>query len=86
MTITRELPPTKTSQVRKALAEGRDLDALRIAKGFRALGVHKLTIQRGWEAHTNPRFQSQLGRDPEQLLHAAFSALRDLYGERKALI
>jgi len=80
MTITRAgTVIAKSDQVRQALAEGRDIDALRIAKGFRALGPHKTTIQRGWDALQNPGFHRQLRRDPEQLVRAAVAALRTLY-------
>lgn len=72
---------TKTEKLRSALREGRSIDALRIAKGFRALGPYKTVIQRGWDAHVNPRFASQLGRDPEQLVGAAIAALHLLYPE-----
>lgn len=71
---------TKTQQVRDLLTMGRSLDALRIAKGFRHLGPHKKTIQRGWDAHTNPRFARALGRDPEALLDDALDAISELYG------
>ena len=71
---------TKSDHVRALLADGKDIDALRIAKGFRWLGDHKVTIQRGWEAHTNPSFMRQLGRDPDQALADGIEALRTLYG------
>lgn len=71
---------TKSDLVRLALAEGRDLDALRIAKSFRFLKDVKVIIQRGWEAYQNPRMTRQLGRDPEKTLGAAIAALRTLYG------
>jgi hypothetical protein len=70
---------TKTSLLRQALREGRDVDALRIAKSFRILGPYKVAIQRGWEAVQNPRFIRQIGRDPEELKRAAMAALRELY-------
>lgn len=71
---------TKSDLVRQALSENRFIDALRIAKDFQWLGDHKVTIQRGWAAQTNPRFQEQIGRDPAQLLVEAETALRELYG------
>jgi len=74
-----DISVTKTDRVRQALREGRDIDALRIAKSFRALGRHKVAIQRGWDAVQNPRFHAAIGRDPERLLADAISALRNLY-------
>lgn len=71
---------TKSDKVRKLLAEGQDLDALRIAKDFRFLKDLKLVIQRGWSAYQNPNFTRQLGRDPDEMLRAAIAALRTLYG------
>lgn len=70
---------TKSDKVRQALREGRELDALRIAKSFQWLGDHKVTIQRGWDAYQNPRFARSIGKDPKSLLAAALSALRSLY-------
>jgi hypothetical protein len=84
MTIPRNPIVTKTDKVRQALRDGRDIDALRIAKGFRKLGQFKTAIQRGWDAYQNPRFTRQLGRDPEQTLGDAITALRTLYGDQPA--
>lgn len=83
MTVARVDPlVTKTARVRQALKEGRDIDALRIAKSFRALGAHKVAIQRGWDAHQNPGFHKQIGRDPTVLTQAAVDALKVLYPEK----
>ncbi|MBM2293766.1 hypothetical protein JQX09_17695 [Sulfitobacter pseudonitzschiae] len=71
---------TKSDKVRQLLADGQDLDALRIAKDFRFLKDVKQVIQRGWSAHQNPSFTRQLGRDPDETLNAAIAALRTLYG------
>lgn len=81
MTIPRaDIDTTKSDLVRQALAEGRDIDALRIAKGFRFLKDVKVEIQRGWEAYQNPGMTRQIGRDPDETLRAAIAALRTLYG------
>jgi len=74
------LERTKTEALRAALREGREIDALRIAKGFRALGPHKAAIQRGWDAWQTPSFARALGRDPDRLVREAIAALRALYG------
>ena len=75
MTVTR----TKSDQLRDALREGRDMDALRIAKSFRMLGQFKADIQRAWDAYQNPRFARSLGRDPDALVRKGMAALRQLY-------
>ncbi|WP_306150724.1 hypothetical protein [Roseovarius sp. MMSF_3281] len=74
MTITR-----KTDLLREALREGREIDALRIAKSFRMLGDFKVAVQRGWDAYQNPRFARSLGRDPDRLVKQGIEAVRSLY-------
>ena len=71
---------TKTQKLIDALKEGRSIDALRIAKSFRALGPHKAAIQRGWEAYQNPDFYRQINKDPEAAFKDAMAALRTIYG------
>ena len=70
---------TKTEQVRELLRNNREIDALRIAKSFRRLGDHKVTIRRAWDAYANPRFAKSLGRDPDALLATGVAAMRELY-------
>lgn len=80
VTITRVDPlVSKTDQVRQALRDGREIDALRIAKSFRILGGYKTAIQRGWDAYTTPSFARALKRDPEELVRSAVQAVRTLY-------
>ena len=80
MTITRAAPLiAKTDQLRQALREGREIDALRLANSFRHLGPHKAVIQRGWDAYQTPSFARALKRDPEILLAAAIVAVRTIY-------
>lgn len=76
---------TKTERVSRLLASGEAIEALRIAKGFRHLGQHKVLIQRGWDAHTNPHFARQLGRDPEALVTGAIEALLELFPPRPTI-
>lgn len=71
--------PRKTDLLRQALREGREIDALRIAKSFRMLGDFKVAIQRGWDAYQNPRFAASLGRDPDKLVADAMKAVHTLY-------
>jgi len=70
---------TKTQQVRTFLERGDFVSALRIVKTFRKLGPHKVTITRGWDAHTNPRFAASLGRDPDKLFDQAVAAMKSLF-------
>lgn len=75
---------TKTQTVKDLLHSGDSIAALRIAKGFKHLGDRKVEIQRGWDAHTNPRFARSLGRDPDQLVAAAIDALMSIYPTTEA--
>lgn len=81
MTITRaDALVTKTEQLRQALRDGRDVDALRLANSFRMLpDADKVIIQRGWDAIQHPTFARALKRDPDQLYRAAVEAVQNLY-------
>ncbi len=71
---------TKTDLLRQALCEGRDIDALRIANGFRMLpDQDKVVIRRGWDAHQTPSFARAIKRDPDELVRAAIAAVRAIY-------
>lgn len=70
---------TKLSKVRALVAQGRDLEALRIVAKFPRLGNEKETITRGWNAFNNPDFYRQLGRDPEQDTADAIHAMKAKY-------
>lgn len=73
------LPPSKLSQIRDALADGREVDALRIAARFPELGEHRDVITRGWAAHSNPSIYRAMGHDPVSLVTAAIAAIRARY-------
>jgi len=66
---------TKTAKAAKLFRDGEFIASLRIVKSFRHLGDHKQTIQRGWDAHTNPRFARSIGKDPEALVEQARVAM-----------
>jgi len=70
---------TKSDQLRQALREGRDIDALRIGKSFRMLQDQKVAIQRAWDAYQNAHFHRQIGRDPDELVREGIKALKKLY-------
>jgi hypothetical protein len=66
---------TKSDQIRRALAAGECLSALRIAARFHDRSNDTKTYKRGLDAHNNPAFYRQLGKDPEQLTARAFALL-----------
>lgn len=75
-------PDTKVAALRQALAEGRDVDALRIAARFPRLDPRwKRTITRGWDAHANPRFYLSLHLDPATLVADGIAAVRAAYAD-----
>ena len=75
-----DLPPSKLSKIRDALAAGRDRDALRIAAKFPQLGEHRDRITKGWAAAQNPDFYREIGCDPDALERDAVAAIRERYG------
>ena len=68
-------PTTKTAQIREAWAAGDKLGALRIASRFFDRSEETKTFKRGWDAHRNPAFYRQIGRDPEAITAEALTAL-----------
>ncbi|MBI1649864.1 hypothetical protein [Hyphomicrobium sulfonivorans] len=66
---------SKTDQIRNAWAAGDKIAALRIASKFFDLSEETMTFQRGYQAHINPAFFKQIGKDPEALTATAISAL-----------
>ena len=71
---------SKSDQIRAALAAGDQLGALRIAARFFDRSPETATIRRGWEAHTNPVFYRQIGKDPAAMTAAAFDVLAAKFG------
>lgn len=70
---------TKLAQVRKLVAAGRDLEALRIVAKFPSLGDEKEAITRGWNAACRPDFYGELGFDPNRLVAAGVAAMKSKY-------
>lgn len=66
---------SKLDQVREAWAAGDKIAALRIASRFFDRSEDTKTFQRGWDAHKNPDFFRQIGKDPDALVSAALDAL-----------
>lgn len=73
-------PVSKTDQIRAAWAAGDKHGALRIAARFWDRGPETQVFKRGWDAHNNPSFYRQLGKDPAALTQAAFDALAVKFG------
>ena len=65
----------KTDQIRAAWHAGHQLGALRIAARFFDRSTDTKIFKRGMDAYNNPDFYRQLGKDPEQLMAAAFELL-----------
>ena len=65
----------KTGQIRDAWHASDRIGALRIAARFFDQSADTKTFKRGMDAYNNPDFYRQLGKDPEQLMAAAFELL-----------
>jgi hypothetical protein len=66
---------TKTDKIRSALAAGDRIGALRIAARFFDQSEATKAYKRGIDAHNNPHFYRQIGKDPELLLRTALELL-----------
>ena len=55
--------------------QDRCITALRIAARFFDWSADTLTFKRGIDAHNNPGFYRQLGKEPAQLVRRAIEAL-----------
>jgi hypothetical protein len=69
------LPTSKCDKIRAAWAAGDRVGALRIAARFFDRSDATITFKRGMDAHNNPDFYRQLGKDPDLLLSAALELL-----------
>jgi hypothetical protein len=65
----------KVDKIRTAWAAGDRIGALRIAAHFFDRSAATLTFKRGMDAHNNPSFYEQLGKQPNQLLANALDLL-----------
>ena len=66
---------TKLDQIRDAWAAGDRIAALRIASRFGDRSPETQVFKRGWDAHRNPDFYRQIGRDPGAETAAALEAM-----------
>lgn len=65
-------PVAKLAQVKACWEAGDKLGALRIASKFFDRSPETLAFKRGWDAHSNPDFYRQIGKDPAALVAEAF--------------
>jgi hypothetical protein len=63
------------SKCDKAWAVGDRVGALRIAARFFDRSEATITFKHGMDAHNNPQFYRQLGKDPDLLLRTALELL-----------
>ncbi|WP_072375408.1 hypothetical protein [Hyphomicrobium sp. NDB2Meth4] len=66
---------SKTDQIRNAWAAGDKITALRIASRFFDRSDETKTFQRGYQAHVNPAFFAQIGKDPAALTDEALRVM-----------
>ena len=69
------IPATKSDKIRSAWAAGDKIGALRIAARFFDRSEATKIFKRGMDAHNNPQFYHQIGKDPELLLRTALELL-----------
>jgi hypothetical protein len=65
----------KTDKIRIAWAVGDRIGALRIAARFFDRSADTKTFKRGMDAHNNPDFYRQLGKEPEKIVANALEVL-----------
>ena len=65
----------KLDQIRSAWASRDRIGALRIAARFFDRSADTKTFKRGMDAHNNPDFYRQLGKEPEQITQDAIETL-----------
>lgn len=79
-TAPQSAPRSKAAIVRDLMATGAWEDAIRIAASFGRLDKHRAAILDARSAYTNPRFLSQIGKDPEALKAGGRAALLERFG------
>ena len=79
------IPTTKADKIRSAWAAGDKIAALRIAARFFDRSDATKAFKRGMDAHNNPQFYRQLGKDPELLLRTALELLAHKFSLRPVL-
>jgi hypothetical protein len=72
---------SKTGRIKKALADGDRLTALRIASRFHDRSTETMMFKRGFDAHQHPDFYRQIGKEPAELISKAVRRLRARFDE-----
>ena len=70
---------SKLDQIREHWAAGDKIAALRIASRFFDRSAETKTFQRGWDAHRNPSFFRQIGKDPDAMTAEALRVMADKF-------
>jgi len=70
----------KIDQIRDAWNSGNQIGALRIAARFFDRSAETKTFKRGMDAHNNPAFYRQIGKEPQQLIKTALNVLARRFG------
>jgi hypothetical protein len=70
----------KTDKIRIAWTTGDKIGALRIAAQFFDRSSDTKSFKRGMDAHNNPGFYRQLGKEPEQIVGIALEVLARRFG------
>src|SRR5260370_2454554 len=70
----------KTDKIRTVWAAGDRVGALRVAARFFDRSADTKIFKRGIDAHNNPDFYRQLGKDPEQMVQMALNVLARRFG------
>jgi len=71
---------SKLDQIRSAWESGDKIAALRIASRFFDRSPETKAFKRGWDAHQNPDFFRQIGKDPAAITAEAISVMATKFG------
>lgn len=75
-------PRSKTSIIQGHIASGDWRNAIRVAARLPRLDEHRKAILDAQGAYENPRFYTQIGKDPAGLIAAGHAALVERFGPR----
>ena len=70
---------TALQKLKNLWAAGRYLEAIKLAASWPRLGDHKVPIERGWAAASNPGFYRSIKKDPNALYRAGLLAVAERY-------
>jgi hypothetical protein len=76
------MPEPKLDTIRAAWVAGDKIGALRIASRFWDRSPETKAFKRAWDAHSNPGFYRQIGKDPEAVMADGLNALARKFGLR----